>query len=186
MKYIGIIGFILLVSTSFVFANGFGITLDKAVGDYVANVDYDAVNGIAPGYPVQFAIQLFNKDRSQPIDFSDVWVTITPSDSSNAGYVPPIFDGGLIGSTFPPTGMTLIFQKSGSYEMKLRYDKDQKTLVETSFPLKVEGTSGSITVVNVKGPDFFKDFSYGVITTLILIFGGRFIVKFFKKKEGLV
>ncbi len=179
MKYLSLIIITFsLVFTSTVSANGFGMTLDKVVGDYTANVDYDAVSGIFTGQPVQFAFQLFNKDRSRPVDFTDVWVTITPKGTNNNdGYVPPIFDGGIIGSGFPPAGMTFTFLAGGTYDLQLRFDKDDKTLAEATFPLKVEGGEGKTLVVNSNNA---RNSLGGGVVGLIL---GAIIVWFFKRKN---
>ncbi|MDP3772245.1 MAG: hypothetical protein Q8Q94_02635 [bacterium] len=123
-----------------VLANGFGIQLDKPAGEYIANVDYDATGGIFLGTPVQFAFQLFTKDRSTALAVDDVWVTIT-STGTNANYMPPVLDVGIVGSdsAIVPPGMTFAFPYGGLYNMKVRFDKDGKTLAEATFPLTVGG-----------------------------------------------
>ena len=152
-------------------ANGFGVTLDKVVGDYTANVDYDAVAGIFAGEPVQFAFQLFNKNRSQTAEFTDVWVSITPKGANNSsGYTPPIFDGGIVNSNFPPAGMTFTFLAGGEYELKLRFDKADKNIAEATFPLTVGVGEGKTIVVNSTST---RNFLEGGLTGLIL---GAFIV----------
>ena len=160
-------------------ANGFGVTLDQVSGDYTANVDHDAVGGIFAGDPVQFAFQLFNKDRSKLTDFTDVWVSIVPKDANNV-LARPIFDGGIFGSGFPPAGMTFVFLAGGSYDLKLRFDKGGKTLAEAVFPLTVKGDEGKNIVVGASGSgDFFK----GALTTLILGILIGLAVRFFGRKK---
>ena len=170
MKYY-IACFVIIVSAyaAAVHANGFGVTLDQVVGDYTANVDYDAIGGIFTGTPVQFAFQLFNKDRSQPIDFSDVWVSITPKGAANSGFMLPIFDGGIVGSGFPPSGMTFTFLAGGSYELRLRYDKGVKTLAEATFPLTV-GTGGgkNLTTNGASTGGLMKGIIIGVFSMLFI------------------
>lgn len=124
-----------------VHANGFGVTLDQAVGNYIANIDYDAVTGIYAGSPTQFAFQLFNKDRSQQIEFNDVWVSITSA--SKSAFARPVFDGGIVGSSFPPSSIAFAFPTAGSYTLTLRYEKGDKTLAEATFPLDVLPSEGS-------------------------------------------
>jgi len=154
-------------------ANGFGVTLDKVVGDYTANVDYDAVAGIFAGEPVQFAFQLFNKNRSELIDFTDVWVTVAPT-GTGTGYMPPIFEGGITGlnSGFVPSGMMFVFQNGGSYDLKLRFDKDNKTLAEVTFPLTVVG-AGEKTVV-VERNKLWSYFFFGAVSAFALVICGWF------------
>ena len=167
MKYIIFLVTILCVATiQSIKANGFGVTLDKQVGDYIANVDYDAIAGIYAGDPVQFAFQLFNKDRSRQLDFTDVWVSITPV--KTGAFSQPVFDGGLVGSTFPPSGMMFVFPNSGSYTLNLRYEKGEKAIAEVSFPLDVQ--SGSQSTGGQGG--FFRitnDFLKGVTTVVIIL-----------------
>src|SRR6266705_2012802 len=123
-KYIGLAIFMITIAfAGIVRANGFGLTLDKVVGDYTANIDYDAVYGIYAGDPVQFAFQLFTKDRSKSVDFTDAWVTVAPV-GADPTYTPPVFDGGILGgSDLAPSGMTFVFPKSGKYNLTVRYDK---------------------------------------------------------------
>lgn len=178
MKYlILIIAFISLTYTSIVFANGFGVTLDKVVGDYTANVDYDALSGIFTGQPVQFAFQLFNKNRSQAVDFTNIWVNITPMETNkDNGYTPPIFDGGIIRPGFSPAGMAFTFLAAGTYDLKLRFDNGDKTLAEATFPLTVEGGEGKTLVVNSNST---RNFLEGGLIGLIL---GPIAVWFFKRE----
>lgn len=168
-------------------ANGFGITVDKVVGDYTVNMDYDAIIGIFANDPVQFAFQLFNKNRTQPVSFTDVWVTITPT-SKEKNYTPPLFDGGLIGSLdLIPAGMTLAFPKSGSYDLNIRFDKDNKTLAEATFPLKVGDTEGTAFSVTAEGLPFSKNFLTGALGVLgleALLYGCWLVLKAVRSKKS--
>lgn len=121
--------------TSIVSANGFGQTLDKAVGDYIANVDYDSfVSEIDPLAAVRFNFQLWNKNRTEPVEFSDVWVRIAPQNGFGI-----LFAGTLGQPDFGPAGFSFLFQKGGAYEITARFENKDKTLVEASFPLTVTG-----------------------------------------------
>lgn len=182
MKYTVFIFIILCIFyAGSVRANGFGAVLDKVVGDYTLNVDYDAVNGIVAGDPVQFAFQLFNKDRSAPQEFTDVWVSITPS-GTNSSYTPPLFDGGLIQSNIFPATMTFIFPAGGTYDLKVRYDKNDKTLAEAAFPLTVSGSGNAGDIVNRRGIAFNKDFFAGAAGVLLIEACAWLVLKFFKKR----
>ena len=167
-----------LVSVSCpVFANGFGMALDKVVGDYTANIDYDAVNGIFAGAPVQFAFQLFNKDRTQTLSFTDAWVTVSESETDSS-YVPPVFDAGIIQTASAPAGMVFVFPKSGSYDMVIRYDNGEKSLVEATFKLDVVG--GGTTESSTFSKNFFLGaFAMLIIAGLVFIFS-----KMLKLKKG--
>ena len=183
-KYIFFIIIFALVFVQNTRANGFGVTLDKQVGDYVVNVDYDAIAGIYSGDAVQFAFQLFNKDRSKQLDFGDVWVNITPEKKGQI-YSQSVFAGGIIGSSFPPSGMTFVFPSSGSYTLNLRYENADKAIAEASFPLEVRvgskssdsGSGGFFRLTN----DFFK----GAITVLIVVMVAVVGRSFFRKKTSV-
>lgn len=181
MKYIFFIGYILFcaIGINGVHANGFGVTLDQTVGDYIANIDYDAVTGIFAGSSAQFAFQLFNKDRSQQIEFSDVWVSITSA--SKSGFARPVFDGGIVGSSFPPSSIAFAFPTAGSYTLTLRYEKGDKTLAEATFPLDVLPSEGSAGQAGFFHPtnDVFKG-GIGVTALWIIVAIGR---KMLRKKE---
>lgn len=169
--------FIIAALVFFVFqstkANGFGMTLDKPVGDYIVNVDYDAVTGIYAGDPVQFAFQLFDKDRSKQIEFGDVWVSVTLA-AKGGMFAQPVFDGGIVGSSFPPSGMTFVFPASGSYTLNLRYEKNDKAIAEASFPLEVQagsqstgGTGGFFRITN----DFLKGATAAMLVVVLFVVG---------------
>lgn len=145
-------------------ANGFGMTFDKVVGDYTVNVDYDASTGIYSGSPVQFAFQLFNKDRSKQLEFNDVWVSIIPVDKGQ--FTQPVFAGSIAGSTFPPSGVTFVFPSAGSYTLSLSYEKDNKTIAEATFPLDVQ--AGDIAVGQKSFFSFSSDVFKGALGVLAL------------------
>ncbi len=171
-----------LLSGNLAQANGFGMQLDKVVGEHTVNVDYDATNGIYTGAPVQFAFQLFNKERTQQMDFDDVWVTITNA-GSDASYIPPVFDGGIVGhsASLIPSGMTFVFPKGGSYDLKLRFDKGEKSIAEATFSLTVSGGGSSSS----EGSIFSKNFFVGGLSALVLGGGVLLLIKLLKRKSNL-
>lgn len=135
-------------------ANGFGIKLDKAVGDYIVNVDADAYSFLS-GESASFVFQLWNKDRSELVDFDNVWVGLTHGQQENYGFG-NLF-GGLVGK--PDWGgfrATYILPKAGNYNLTVRYGKitakklegfeesfpETKTIAEASFPITVERSTG--------------------------------------------
>lgn len=134
MKYI-FLTIILLAITSVAYANGFGQTLDKAIGDYITNVDYDSfVSEIDPLTPVRFNFQLWNKERTEPVEFGDVWVRIAPQNGFGV-----LFAGTLGQPDFGPAGFSYLFQKGGAYELTARFSNKDKTLAEATFSLTVTG-----------------------------------------------
>lgn len=181
MKYIFFVSCVLLyaVVINSAHAHGFGVTLDQVVGDYIANIDYDAVTGIYAGSPAQFAFELFNKDRSQQIEFSNVWVSITLAGKNT--FVRPVFDGGIVGSTFPPSSIVFAFPTAGSYTLTLRYEKGDKTLAEATFPLDVlpgENTLGQKGFFQLNS-DVFK----GGLAVIALWIAVGIGCKMLRKKE---
>lgn len=182
MKYIFFVSYIFFcaIGAYGAHAHGFGVTLDRAVGDYIVNVDYDAVTGIYAGSPVQFAFELFNKDRSQQIEFSNVWVSITLAGKNT--FARPVFDGGIVGSTFPPSSIIFAFPSAGSYTLTLRYEKADKTLAEATFPLDVlpgETTVGQGGFFHLNS-DVFKGGLVVIALWVITGFGRRML----RKKEA--
>ena len=149
-------------------ANGFGVTLDKVVGEYTANVDYDAITGLAAGDSTQFAFQLFNKDRSQQLDFTDVWVKIIPTNTGKP-YNSPIFAGGIGMPVFGPPVITFAFPKSGSYDLFVRYENKDKSLVEATFPLVVSDSGNQTVAAAVQR--WAPPFIVGAFTSFVCIFG---------------
>lgn len=134
MKYllVSIIGVVLLGGVAY--ADGFAQTLDKPVGNYIANVDYDSYTPeISAGNATSYSFQLWNKDRTKTVSFSDVSVNIFQKDNPSD----TVFSGTLSGD-FGQAGMRLTFQDEGSYTMDVRFhDANYATLAEASFPLEV-------------------------------------------------
>ncbi len=123
------------------YANGFGIKLDQPVGNYIVNVDADTYS-LASGDPINFSFMLWNKDRTEQVDFDNVWVSITPE-----GMFYDTFDGLLGKEDFGGFLMTYVFPSPGKYTLSVRYGKNKAdgitTIAEASFPITVD--PGSIT-----------------------------------------
>lgn len=133
------LGTIILVVSLFAFhanGNGFGIKLDQAVGDYIVNVDADAYSFVS-GEPVNFVFQLWNKDRTERLEFDNAWVSITP-----VGTFGNIFGGFLGEPDFGGFRLTTMFPKAGNYTMVVRMgkmgEKFTETIAEGVFPITVE------------------------------------------------
>jgi hypothetical protein len=134
MKYLAIVVMSILFTGGIVYADGFAQTLDKSVGNYIANVDYDSLSGeIFAGNSTSFSFQLWNKSRTKTVAFNDVSVNIFQSDNPYH----TIFSGTLSAS-FGQTGMRFAFQNEGTYTMDIRFhDANYATIADASFPLEV-------------------------------------------------
>ena len=162
--------------TSVVYANGFGIKLDQAVGNYIGNVDADAYS-FTSGEPVNFMFQLWNKDRTEQEDFDNVWVSITPA--GGLGGFANVY-GGLLGKPdFGGFRMTYVFPKSGNYVLEARYGKivagETQTIIDTSFPITVDRGDAEALVSNP------KEIILALIAGAILGAGVIFFIKKQKK-----
>jgi hypothetical protein len=134
MRYVAVVatGFVFL--SGIAYADGFAQTLDKPVGDYIANVDYDSYSPeMSAQNSTSFSFQLWNKDRSKTVSYNDVSINIFQKDNPRR----TVFSGTLSGS-FGQAGMRITFQNEGAYIMDVRFhDANYATIAEASFPLEV-------------------------------------------------
>lgn len=123
----------------FALAHGFGQTLEKAVGDFVLDVDYDALE-LRAGDPVRFNFNIWNKDRTETPEFTDVWVRIAPQGPGM------VFAGDLHNPEFGAAGFSYAFPTSGNYELSVRFQNNGESLhEEVSFSFVIlEGTTQSV------------------------------------------
>ena len=123
MKYVLLI---LLLATA-VFAH-LDAGIDNTVDGYLVDVGYAPATPV-PDQPTSFVINLLNASTSDQIYPASVWIRI-----SNAEQV-------LFAASFAPvdgnTAFTYTFSKQGNYEILTRFQSNQSTLVETTFPLRV-------------------------------------------------
>lgn len=116
------------------YAHSVGQSLEKTVGDYSVDIGYDT-SPISAGEAVRFDFNL-RKDGARfdaPPEFEYLWVRIAPQGGEGI-----LFAGYLANLDFALTGMTYVFPRGGTYELTVRFEKDAKTVAETSFPLIVE------------------------------------------------
>lgn len=131
LPFVVILAVAIFVTPVFALAHGSGKTLEKAVGDFVVDVEYEAPE-LRAGEPVRFSFNIWNKDRTRSLEFSDVWVKIVPQ-KRNA-----IFAGDVHNPELGSAGFTHTFPKDGPYELTVRFQKNGEQLTdETSFPLTV-------------------------------------------------
>ena len=121
---------IFIVAAPFVLAHGVGSSIEKTVGDYLVDVGYSP-DEVKEGEAVQFDFSLWNNALDQEEPFTDIWVRISQSNKT-------VFAGGIVKPGFGPTGITYVFPERGEYEIMLRFQNNESSLVETSFPITAE------------------------------------------------
>ena len=154
----------MLLSTGLAHGHGTGQSVEKTVGDYTVDIGYDSLSPEIPtGDPVRFDFNLWNNDKTEPIDFTTVWVNIAPQNGQ--GF---LFAGTLGVPDFGPTGMSYVFSKSGSYALTIHFNNKDKALADVSFPLivqgGVEGSSQTQSLRNLAISGFIG-FMVGIILT---------------------
>ncbi len=133
MRKFIIIAVSLLFATNLVLAHGTGQSFEKPVGDYLVDIGIDAVTSYA-GEQIRLDFNLWNKEKTESIDFSDVWVRIAPKDGFGI-----VFAGYLDRPEFGLTGMTFTFPKGGDYQLTVRFNKDGEKIAEdVSFDTTVD------------------------------------------------
>lgn len=132
-KIILILFFIIFASYSR--GHGLGQTIEKIAGDYMIDIDLNAKDKILAEEPVIYNFRLWNKDRTEAIDFDKVWVRIVPQEEGI------VFASYLALPIFGAPGMTYTFPEEGDYVLTLRFIKDDKTLSESDFNIKAESNS---------------------------------------------
>lgn len=139
MKYIFIASLLVLSFVSYAQAHGIGQSVEKQVGDYTIDIGYDSLTPEVPAdAAVRFDFALWNKDKTEPVDFTTVWVRIAPLQGEGI-----LFAGYLGQPDFGPTGISYVFARGGTYEVTARFTNKDKTLAETSFPLTVQNSAAS-------------------------------------------
>lgn len=157
-----IISLFLLLPVFFVFAHGTGESLEKVVGDYVVDVGYDSFNPKA-FESIRFDFQLLANGNKESVPFTDTWVRIM--DGNNL-----LFAGWLAKPTFGLTGMSYAFPKGGIYEITVRFQNDDTTVAETSFPFSV--------IEKEQKSRFSKEVFLGLLIGLIVgVVAARFVFR---------
>ncbi len=151
---------LLVATASVAYGHGFGQSLEKVVDNYIIDVGIDALDLVA-GEPARFDFVLWNKDRTEAVEFTDAWVRIAPAERGI------VFAGNLYRPEFGSTGMTYVFPKGGDYELTVRFQKDGEQIAnEVSFLLTVlagtESNSSSYRGVLLGG---FLGLIFGIAIT---------------------
>ena len=115
--------------TQFVSAHGLGQSIEKTIGDYTVEVEYEAPE-LQAEEPVRLDFKISKKDMPGSVEFTDTWVRIAQGTET-------IFVGSIHNPEFGKAGMTFTFPESVNYELSVRFQNKDQTLAEASFPLTV-------------------------------------------------
>lgn len=158
---------IFFIFTGTVLAHGVLQTLNKTDDKYSIDVTYDSldinINGTTP-----FNFYLKDARSKQDIPFSSVFVRITQGGAL-------LFAGPVSPRSFGPPSITYMFPKEGQYEISARFQKDDETITEASFPLAVEAFEKKKSDLPVK-------IAVGTTALILGTLIGFFIPKPHKKK----
>jgi len=110
-------------------AHSVGVSHEAQVGEYFVDIGYN-VPIPRIGESVTFDFNL--PEEHGNVRYTDVWVRI----ESEKGVV---FAGGLYNAEFGGPRLVYAFPEAGAYTIHVRYENGTETIVETSFPLTVEG-----------------------------------------------
>ena len=125
-----LLGLALVVfSVSPVFGHGEGASFEKEQGDHLIDIGYepDEFSAIEAS---TFSFSLLDKKTREKEDFDSIWVRIEKGKET-------VFATGVDSGINGIPTMIFVFPIEGDYTLYVRYEKDGKSIVETSFPLKV-------------------------------------------------
>jgi hypothetical protein len=119
-------------------AHGTGLTFTATTTDYYVDVDYSDFF-IVSGVSGRFDFKLFKDvDRTQPVDFTQVWVRIAKkSGETEDTLFDTIFSGWIAKALFGSTGMSITLHDAGSYNLIVRYNNGDNQIVEATLPFEV-------------------------------------------------
>lgn len=124
------------LTVPFVYAHGVGGSFETAVDGYLIDIGYSE-EVLSEGEPVSFDFNISKEDEASSVEFTDVWVRISPKDNMGT-----IFASGLHRPEFGSTGMVYTFQSAGEYDISARFQNSGETIAEeVSFSVTVEGVS---------------------------------------------
>ena len=115
-----------------VLAHASGVSYQSDVNGYAVDVGY---SNPAPteGESVIFDFRLKKAGPAgDDVPFTDVWVKIENTDSKNV-----VFASGVHNAQFGGSRMSYVFPGVGNYTISVRYENEDKTIVESAFPLSI-------------------------------------------------
>lgn len=121
-----VVGLALAISA---FAHGVGQSLEQVVGEYLVDIGYSAFE-LTSGETVRFDFDVLDNNTREPVPFTDIWVRVSEGHKT-------VFAGGIMRARLGATGMSMVFPSAGEYELRVRYQNNDTTVVEAAFPLIV-------------------------------------------------
>jgi len=107
-----------------------GSSWENDVNGYKLDIGYDPTTIVA-GQPVQLDFDAYDLNKnSQDVDFTDVWLRVSDSDQT-------IFASGIHKLQYGVTAAVFTFPKAGTYDMYVRFEKNDTTVVEETLPVTV-------------------------------------------------
>ncbi len=123
--------FALLILASPAWAHGTEKILNQDSGNYTLSLSYDPFElGLGGGVPIGFNIS--PKSSSGTVDFTSVYVKITPPKEADFIFAAPISK-----SEFGETSVLFKFPGSGDYKISASFRRGTDTIAETDFVLNV-------------------------------------------------
>lgn len=131
MKKVFLLTLVAVLFANVAFAHETGLSFEKAVGDYVVDVGFDA-DIIKEAEPVQLDAVLWNKEKTQSQDYSDVFVRIQSAEEET------VFASDFFKPQIGSAGAVFAFPKAGDYVMEVIFIKDEQLLAKTEFEVNVK------------------------------------------------
>lgn len=158
---------LLLLATFFaiqsksIFAHGDGGELRQEKDGYVIDVGYNPKETVSENTN-NYDFQLSKNEED--VEFSDIWVRITSGNNT-------VFATGIKNQDLG--GATLLYQypKAGDYVLHVRFQKDEESIVEGEFPVKVLQENTSKIQTQSKSPLSTSQ----IILGIVLFLGGSLI-----------
>lgn len=117
-----------------VLAHTTGVSFEKTVGAYRADIGYDPAAPQA-GAPERFDFDLYAAGTQDEADFGDIWVRIMQGNDT-------LFATGIHRPAIGKATLLYTFPAGGTYTIDTRFEKDENAVTEVSFQLPVTAASG--------------------------------------------
>jgi hypothetical protein len=114
-----------------VFAHSDETSFETTSNGYLVDIGY---SDASTNELIRFDFAIYKEDSKKEVPFKSVWVNI--SKDQNTIYAGPVAYG-----EFGKPGMSLIIPEEGKYTVSARFEGNNGTLAETSFPITVTASN---------------------------------------------